>query len=97
MNYDQAITEAMKGVCKTWDENILLDREWTNDEINKFLDLCEGTLINFGIGFVKGLRIIDNSNNRHPHPPMHQTREGVLGIVSLNIHVIKKKLQRTNN
>lgn len=64
---------------------------WSTEVLNAYLDKHEDTFVTFGL-FPKGLRAItSNCTERIPH---HKRIDGLLGIVSMNIEIIKAKRAR---
>ena len=70
---------------KVWNE-LVSTSSLNMSNVNEFIDEYEFVLCQYG-SFLKGLRADPNSNE------YHKTIEGVLGIVSMNMEMMKLKLK----
>lgn len=89
--------QCMEAAVAGWDVMVAEWDEWERDDgsfgaesLNKFIETHEFTLLTFGEKITRGLRV-----KAEPTQP-HETLDGVLGIVSLNIEIIRRKLERIN-
>lgn len=77
----------MSAVIEEWDKQMKTYGAFTSSGLNKFIETHEFQLLACGEKITKGLRVKEN-----PRLP-HETLDGVLGIVSLNIEIIRRKLK----
>ena len=84
MNHNQVIVESLVACLNEWDA---FGYGWTIDSINEFIEKYEGVFLNSGGLFLRGLRAKVGANVQP-----HQTIDGVLGIVSMNIYVLRNRL-----
>ena len=83
MDPNKVFIDVISTCLGDWDENGL---NWNMDSINQFIEKYEGLFLTSSGLFVKGLRA--KVGNVQPH----QTMDGVLGIVSLNVFVLRNRL-----
>lgn len=67
-------------------------REWDEDALNRYLDKHESTFLSFGL-FVRGLRSSASTvmPSRYKRC-FHNTPDGIRGIISLNVALLRQKL-----
>lgn len=88
--------EIISAAVKEWDEHEK-KYPWGIESLNEYISRHESTFETFG-KFTRGLRVkLFNPNTGQPlaKVPRHETMDGVLGIVSLNIYILRLKINPT--
>ena len=85
MNFNALIRQSVDACIRDWDVIENSEYGWSIDVMNTFLDTHEMTLQS--ASFVKGLRVLPGTN-----VPYSQKIEGMLGIVEMNIRILKSRL-----
>ena len=79
-------SDILRATVENWDklnrEGRLINEYWIND----FIDRHESVLLTYGL-FVSGIRVRESQNNS-----LHHTVQGVLGILSMNIELFRRKI-----
>ncbi len=60
--------------------------------INIYIDEHESTLVTFGL-FPRGLRVISAEHTGMLHNGYHHTVDGMRGIISMNVELLRRKIQ----
>ena len=79
---DSPLTTLVDAAVEQWDKR----HSWNVDILNGYLEKYESIFETFGM-FPIGLRAVDSTGRI----PYHKRIDGLLGIVSMNIEIIKAK------
>lgn len=80
------IRECIKAAVNEWDN---AGGMFSNESLNRFIEKHEGTMVTFGM-FVRGLRVKPQTTE------YHEKLDGVLGIVSMNMYILRAKIPPEN-
>lgn len=84
-----SLRECLTAVVSDWEDHVLLRKPaFDRNVLNSFIQQHEDVLVAYG-KMVDGIRVLDGE-----YLEPHQTFNGVLGIVSLSVRVLKIKANR---